>query len=431
MRDPADMRALTFTSLFPSVARPRHGIFVETRLQHLVRDCAVDARVIAPVPWFPFGAPAFGSYAAFARTPRRATRGSLMVSHPRYAMVPRLGVPFQAGSMARAARRDVRSWQRDGWVPDVIDAHYFYPDGVAAARLAQYLNRPLVVTARGSDINLLAQLPGIDKQIRWAANLAEAVIAVSSRLRDKLVELGIDPSKITVLRNGVDTDCFVPEERQAARMRLGLSAVPTALCVGNLVPEKGHALAIEALGCLPGWQLVVVGDGPARGELARQVAAAGLSARVHFLPVMPQADLRWAYSAADVMLLTSTREGWPNVVLEALACGTPVASMDVGAAAEMLSGTPAGRIVRERDPAALAAAAQELEGEGTSRADIRRHAASFDWATISGGQLEVFTRAIDRHRNSGVQASTPGSDKRAATTPVHPAGLDHGAWADE
>jgi len=155
------LRVLTFTSLFPSDARPRHGIFVETRLAHLVRDCAVDARVVAPVPWFPFAAPAFGSYARLAATPRRAVRAEgMQVTYPRYLMLPRVGVPWQPRSMARAAAPDIARWQRDGWHPDLIDAHYLYPDGVAAALLAQRLRLPFLLTARGTDVNVLARLPG-------------------------------------------------------------------------------------------------------------------------------------------------------------------------------------------------------------------------------------------------------------------------------
>jgi teichuronic acid biosynthesis glycosyltransferase TuaC len=135
---------LTFTSLFPSAARPRHGIFVETRLRHLLQRYPIDSRVIAPVPWFPFTSSLFGGYAAHARTARHETRidGRVAVTYPRYAMLPRLGVAQQPERMARAALGQLARWRSEGWTPQIIDAHYFYPDGVAAALIAEHYAFP-------------------------------------------------------------------------------------------------------------------------------------------------------------------------------------------------------------------------------------------------------------------------------------------------
>jgi glycosyltransferase involved in cell wall biosynthesis len=393
------IRVLTFSSLFPSTARPRHGIFVETRVRHLVHDCGVDARVIAPVPWFPSGAAVFGAYAAMARTPRHALRdGGLPVSYPRYPMLPRIGVGFQPDGMALAAARDVANLKRTGWSPDLIDAHYFYPDGVAAALLARRLGLPLVITARGTDINVLGRMPGPARRIVWAAERASAVIAVSTRLKDALVAMGVSPSKVSVLRNGVDTDVFRPEDRAAARQRLRLPAGALLACVGNLAPEKGHALAIESLPQLPDCHLVLVGEGPLRADLAALAQRLGVAGRVLFLPNMPQSDLRGVYSAADALLLPSLREGWPNVVLEAFACGTPVVATDAGAVAEMITAGHLGRIVADRQPGAYAAAIRALLAAAPDREAIRAHAARFDWTSISRAQLALFRHALAGHR---------------------------------
>lgn len=388
------LKVLTFSSLFPSVVRPRHGIFVETRLLNLVLDCRVEARVIAPVPWFPMTAEAFGRYAQFARTPRRSMRNDLQVSHPRYWMLPRVGVSFQPDAMARAAWADLEAWKRAGWKPDLIDAHYFYPDGVAAAILAQRLGVPFVVTARGSDVNVLGRTSGPAARILQTAQAAAAVITVSMRLQESLVALGADASKIVVLRNGVDMETFRPDDRAAARRRLVLTARAIAVCIGNLVPEKGFGLAIESLVHLDGMHLVVVGDGPQRSELIALSQRLKVAARVTFLSTMPQAELRHVYSAADVLLLTSTREGWPNVVLESLACGTPVVATDVGAVREMLTNPVVGRIVAERDARVFSAAVLELLRQTPSPLQVRQHAAQFDWRSVSRGQCEVFARAL-------------------------------------
>ena len=415
--DARPMRVLTFTSLFPSSARPRHGIFVETRLRRLVRDAGVEARVVAPVPWFPFRAPAFGPYASFASTPRRSVRDALPVTHPRYLMLPKLGVGFQPDSMARAAAADIARWQDEGWRPDIIDAHYLYPDGVAAALLAERFALPFVVTARGTDVNVLARTPGIAERILWAARRASTVIAVSHRLRDGLVQVGLDASQVVVLRNGVDTDLFRPEDPTASRTRLGLPSGPLAICVGHLLPEKGWPLALEALARLPTWRLAFFGDGPLKQEFMALTRKLGIEERVSFRPTLPQPELRHVYSAADVMLLTSTREGWPNVVLESMACGTPVVAVDVGAVVEMITDPAVGRIVPGRDAEALAAAVEALREQRPDRARIRRHATQFGWEPISQGQLQVMTRAIERHATAAPVQRHPSLSLDAASTP--------------
>ena len=199
------IRVLTFTSLFPNRIQPRHGIFVETRLRNLISDFNVDARIISPVPWFPFRSRIFGRYHKYALTDLQDIRaGELPVSYPRYLVIPRVGINFQPDSMARSARGLIRQFLTSGWRPDVIDAHYFYPDGVAAAILANEFDIPLMITARGTDVNVIGRIPGPAKRILWASKVASSVVAVSDRLRDNLVAIGVDESKIVVLRNGVD-----------------------------------------------------------------------------------------------------------------------------------------------------------------------------------------------------------------------------------
>lgn len=394
-RGPA-LRVLTFSSLFPSEARPRHGIFVETRLRHLIADCNVEARVVAPVPWFPFRSPRFGRYAALAATPaeERRIHGKVIVAYPRYLMLPAIGMALQPRTMAASAASIVSAWARAGWSPDVIDAHYLYPDGVAAASLARRLGRPYLITARGTDVNVIARMPGPARKILDAARGAAAVIAVSEALRSALIELGVEPAKIVTLRNGVDLDVFRPEDPAASRRRLGLPAAPLLAAVGNLVAEKDQALAIRSLRALPEHHLVVVGDGPLRGDLEALSGRLGVAERVRFFEPMPQPELSFLYSSADALLLTSVREGWPNVVLESLACGTPVVAVDVGAAREILTDPGVGRIVATRDPSGIAAAVRTLSAARWPRERIREFAAHFDWTEVSAGQWRLFRQAL-------------------------------------
>lgn len=392
------MKLLVFSSLYPDATRPRHGIFVETRLRHLLTTGGIEASVIAPVPWFPFSNAVFGAYAAYARVPEQESRNGITVYHPRYLSLPKIGMSLAPWFMARAGLRITRKLRGRGERFDVIDAHYFYPDGVAAALVANRLGVPLVITARGSDLNVLPNYRVPRTWIRWAAQQATHLVTVSRALKKRLLGLGMPEGKVTVLRNGVNTELFSPVDRDAVRTNLELSG-HVLLSVGNLVPAKGHDLAIHALARIPGAQLVIIGEGVDRSRLQSLVSDLELAGRVRFVGNMLQSELRDYYGAADVLLLASEREGWPNVLLEAMACGTPVIAAEVGGTPEIVAAPEAGLLLPTRDADALAAAIEHLRCHAPDRAATRRYAESFGWQETSAGQRQIFEHVMGGARS--------------------------------
>ena len=388
------MNILTLSSLYPNAVNPQHGLFVERRLKRLVEHSGATATVVAPVPWFPFRSRLFGSYAEFAAVPDTDRRHGIDVHYPRFPLIPKVGMRFAPASMARGAVGRIRRIIRSKGPVDIIDAHYFYPDGVAAARLAERLSLPFIVTARGSDINRIAELPGPRRMIREAAAKASAVVAVSAALGRSLAGMGVDPEKVHVLQNGVDLSFFSPGDRTASRRDLGFDT-PTILSVGNLIEAKGHHIAIESLRHLKDTRLIVIGAGGYEHTLRRLVSSLGLDERVSFAGSLPPETLREYYRAADVLFLLSRREGMPNVVLEAIACGTPVVASDVGGVGEVLGSPVAGELVSERQASEVAAAWRTLQERGIDRGQVRTYAEQFSWDRTIERLHALIRRCID------------------------------------
>ncbi len=386
-------RLLTFTTLYPSAAQPNHGVFVENRLRHLVATGRVASTVVAPVPWVPAAARHLGAWERYAGAPRRELRHALLVHHPRYPVVPRIGMAAAPWLLADASRRAIARLLEDGLRFDAIDAHYVYPDGVAAVRLGRAFGRPVVITARGSDVTQLPDHALPRRMIRWAVARADALIAVSAALAERLVELGAPADRVRVLRNGVDTTLFQPLDRAAARARLGLAG-PALLSVGHLIERKGHDRVIAALTHLPGVSLLIAGEGPLRAALQAGAARLGLAHRVRFLGAVPHAELAAVYGAADALVLASSREGWANVLLEAMACGTPVVASPIPGNPEVVRARDAGVIAPDRTPAGIAAAVRDLLAAPPDRAATRRYAEGFGWEETSAGQCAVFARVL-------------------------------------
>ena len=405
------IRTLLFSTLYPSAARPVHGIFVETRLRELLKTGEVETRVVAPVPWFPLTDKRYGEYAQFAATPRTEVRNDIAVEHPRYLLLPKVGMNSAPDWLARGALPTVRRLIASGFDFDLIDAHYYYPDGVAAAIIARAVGKPFVVTARGTDLNLIPQYPLPRQRILDTARRAAGSIGVCKALMDTLRELGGEASKLHVFRNGVDLVRFHVEPRDVARARLDVSPDRRLLLsVGHLIERKGHHLAIEALMHLPAdIDLAIIGSGAERDALVAQARRAGVADRVRFLGQIPQGDLLWWYNAADILLLCSSREGWANVLLESMACGTPVVATNIWGTPEVVSTPAAGVLAAARSGPAMAEGVKSLLAHMPAREAVRAHAEQFSWDQTTEAQLRLFREVIAGRAGTAVGAETIGA----------------------
>jgi len=369
------LSVLTLASLFPSDARPNFGIFVERQTLGLAALDDVEVRVAAPVGMPPWPLSLHPHYREARRLPVREQRHGLDILRPRFRALPGLA-NRNATAMARALVPVLRDLRAD-FPFDVIDAEFFWPDGVAAMHLARDLNVPFSVKARGSDIHYWGRQPAIAVQMIEASKAAGGLLAVSAALAADMAQLGMDATKISVHHTGIDRAIFAAGDRAAAKAALGVSG-PLILTVGALIPLKGQKLALEALAHLPDATLILAGDGPDRPAL--EALARPYAERVRFLGEVAHARLPALLQAADVMLLPSEREGLANVWLEALACDTPIVIADAGGAREVVDRPAAGRIVA-RDPQAIAAAIRDILADPPTLDAVAATVERFSWET--------------------------------------------------
>lgn len=282
------------------------------------------------------------------------------------------------------------------FAPDLVLAYWVFPDGDAAVRAAGALGVPCVVGARGSDINARSGLGAW--LTRRTLRRADAVLTVSRAMRGAVIEgFGVDPAKTTAIVNGIDTAVFHPRDRSDMRQRLGISPDASLLTyVGRLVESKGLCELLEAFAAVrarrPDAVLALVGDGVMRERLRGMVASAGLQDHVLMPGGMAHAGVAEWVCASDLLVLPSWSEGYPNVLVEALACGCPVVATDVGGVGEIV-GPDSGILVPPRAPDALAQAlAQALERDWDHAAISR--AMSRGWDEVARETMAVCTSLL-------------------------------------
>lgn len=387
------MKILTFTTLYPNNMQPHNGIFVETRIKNLLKDTDIESTVVAPVPWFPLKGSMFGDYAKYAGVCKSETRHNIEVFHPRYLVIPKIGMLITPFFLALSSYFAVRKLIKQGYQFDLIDAHYFYPDGIAAIILGKVFEKPVVVTARGTDINLIPAYTIPRKLIQWVTRKAAHMVTVCEALRQELIKLGAEPDKVTTLRNGVDLELFQPaDDRDALRKALGISG-HSILSVGHLIERKGHHLVIDAIKNIPDVTLYIAGNGPEEAALKKLAKELSLESRVVFLGPLTQGRLRDYYAAADALVLASSREGWANVLLEAMACGTPVVATNIWGTPEVVQNDKVG-FLAERSAKSIETGISHLHDQPLDRAYIREYANGFNWLETSIGQERIFSSLV-------------------------------------
>lgn len=390
------MRVLTISTLFPRPTSPGFGRFVALRVRELARLC--DLTVAAPVP-------RFNVHGETSDAPLpNPLAGGLDVHYLRW-----FNVPGFASTHPGAIAKKVVSWARDQHKTkpfSVIDAQYGYPDSPVARQISEALGIPYVVTLRGSEVEH-AQDTDRRAALSLSFQRAAAIIGVSKRLADFAVSLGADRAKTHVVPNGVDTSIFYPRNREELRAQLGLDrGAFHVLTAGHLIKLKGHHHAVRALMPIHGRninaRLWIAGGLGQRSSYEWAIRAAveenGLVDNVTFLGDLAPEKLADYMAAVDVFCLASSREGWPNVVQESMACGTPVVAFDVGAAPEMLPSEDYGFVVPPDDIDMLTGALQRSFIRMWDRDAIAKWGARRCWQDVGQEAFAVLKAVAQQGR---------------------------------
>jgi len=394
------MKILTFSTLFPNSKQPNNAIFVKHRMATVHSFSDADLKVVAPVPYFPnLPGHFFNKWRVFAGIPLNENINELDVYHPRYILTPKVGMTLYGYFMFLGAVRQVARIQKE-FPFDLIDAHYIYPDGVAAILLGKVFRKPVVLSARGTDINLYPKFKTIRPLIRWALKNADHTIAVCESLKEIMVSLGINRNKVSVISNGIDPDIFKPIEKSDARKKLALNQEEKILIsVGALIERKGMHILIDALAEINrGEQLAfttyIIGKGEQKDNLQKAIDLHGLQDKVKLLGEVNNSDLPNWYNAADLFFLGSSREGWPNVVSESLACGTPVVATNVNGTPEILCSEEYGILVN-RDAKSFTAGILAGFNKTWDREKIIEYGQSRPWTLVAREVFTVFQRVLE------------------------------------
>ncbi len=386
MPDTRQPHIVVFSSLFPSQIQTGAGLFIRERMFRVGQQLPIA--VLAPTPWFPFqgvlrrikphfrpGAPAYEK------------QSGIDVWYPRFFSIPSLLKTLDGLMMALSALPRLRQLKNEGRL-DLIDAHFAYPDGYAASLLSKWLKVPFTITLRGTESRHI-QDARFAKKLLKAIERAAHVFSVSESLRQLVITHGANPAKIEVVGNGIDILRFTPRDKTTCRADLGIpSGTQVLISVGGLVPRKGFHRVIELLPQLkqefPDLLFLIVGSGSAEGNnrsaLEHQVKQLKLENCVKFFGALPPDELPSVLSAADVFVLATSNEGWANVFLEAMACGLPVVTTNVGGNQEVINNDKLGIVVPYGDKPALSRAISDSLHRSWDKQFIRSYAENNTWA---------------------------------------------------
>ena len=392
------MKVLCVSHMFPNRLWPNSGVFVKERLKALSK--LVDAKLVAPLPCFPFIS-STKKYRGIKTIPEEEYFDNLHIYHPRYVLFPKY-LKFLDGYLYYQSTNPFFSSMIQNWNVDLLDFHWVYPDAFAGLRWAKKYNKKIVVTIRGNESICYFEKSLRKRLLIHTLRLVDHIIAVSSDMKDKVVdEYSVEHDKVTVIPNGIDPYKFYMVDRDEARKLCGLeSNKKYILSLSRLSHEKGLEYLFKAFSSLDAkdTELVVVGDGPYKKKLSKMASDLKIANKVNFIGAVPHQETYLWYNAADVYCLPSLWEGCPNVIIESLACGTPVVSTKVGGIPDLVPAEDYGFLVHAGDAVSLADALRNALKKNWDRVCIARYGSQNTWSKVADRVVEVFKSVLESGR---------------------------------
>ena len=344
-------KILVLSYLFPNSVHKEFGIFVLNRLKALSENCEII--VINPIPWFPFSGK-LKRYQNFKDIPKIETKFGIKIYHPRFLIIPKYFKFFDSLSYFIAALPVALKIEKH-FKFDVIDLHWTYPDILSGKLFSMIFKKKWMVTVRGmralniyfdiSQNRFFEEVSFRQAILKKFLPESDNVIVLSQELRQTCLSFGVVSEKIKIISNGVDATCFYSIDKSIAREQIGVPhRGKILLTVGNLTHGKGIDRVLNGLKDLQRKHgpiiYYIAGSSGAAGdytrELEKTIISLGLNDNVVFLGQINHSQLVYWYNAADIFCLPSRSEGCPNVLMEALSCGCPSVSTNVGMVSEIL-----------------------------------------------------------------------------------------------
>ena len=392
------LNLLVYTSLYPGKAGATHGIFVKELTSHIAKKLE-EVKIVVPVD----GRNKLNRH--YLNSEDDTSDKETNVIYDTFWTIPKFFKRFDGFLMYQWTKRGAARLAVNSIL---IHSHYAYPDSEAARLLASKLQLPHVVTVHGSDINVIARDPAREKKIVNLLKSADAVISVSQDLLYKVKRLTGRNKGLFHIPNGIDEKKFFPADKTKAKRALNFSVSKKYLLfAGRLEAIKGIHLIIDALGRLPeNISLIIVGTGSKKKELEKKTKEMQLVERIAFVGAVPHHLLHKYYQAADALILASYSEGWPTVILEAMACALPVISPNVGGVSEVLNDSRLGVITQTNAPETLAKAAEKVMSENWDTSFICRYAGQFTWGKIADQYISIYKNVLynDKYKPSVTQS---------------------------
>ncbi|MCK5215603.1 MAG: glycosyltransferase [Candidatus Omnitrophica bacterium] len=381
-------KILVLTNVFPCEDMPNVGHYIRNQIQEL--RYYSDIRIVMGLP----------HDIMKARGEIQLSQGTIWdnvkLFVTQYATLKKIGVLFSGQSYIHATKKIVAGIYRD-FPFDMIISYWTYPEGLAANYYGRKYNVPVLLRPRGSDINIFAKYKLLKNKIVNVLKRSDKIIPVSEHLMRSIQDLGVPDEKVAFIRNAVEHDKFHPLEKYICRQALSLDPdEKMILYIGNLYPVKGIEYLMDALKIMDERNerahVYIIGNGHLL-PLVEKTMKALRHVKLHPVGTVEHKDLNVWINAADVLCLPSIHEGCPNVVLEALTCGTPVVATNVGGIPELITCDDLGIMVPEKDAEELAKALRASLEKDWDKKAIAGSMKTETWENV-GKKLDEVCRAL-------------------------------------